>query len=92
MKKIIALILALVCAFTCVSGANAVSFNSGIDALRNGFVAGEGPVEGKYSIDYSYFSPVKENDSTKYPLVVWLHGMGDGSEVGKPVQKSNVAY
>ena len=92
MKKIIALILALVCAFTCVSGASAVSFDSGIDALRNGFVAGEGPVEGKYSIDYSYFSPVKENDSTKYPLVVWLHGMGDGSEVGKPVQKSNVAY
>ena len=92
MKKIIALILALVCAFTCVSGASAVSIDSGIDALRNGFVAGEGPVEGKYSIDYSYFSPVKENDSTKYPLVVWLHGMGDGSEVGKPVQKSNVAY
>ena len=92
MKKIIALILALVCAFTCVSGASAVSFDSGIDALRNGFVAGEGPVEGKYSIDYSYFSPVKENDSTKYPLVIWLHGMGDGSEVGKPVQKSNVAY
>ncbi|MBR2869716.1 MAG: hypothetical protein IKB88_11730 [Clostridia bacterium] len=92
MKKIIAFILALVCTFTCVSVANAVSFDSGIDALRNNFVAGEGPVEGKYSIDYSYFSPVKENDTTKYPLVIWLHGMGDGAEVGRPVQRSNIAY
>ncbi len=92
MKKLIAVILALSCIFSLCASANAVSFNSGIDALRVEFVSGEGPVEGKYSIDYSYFSPVKENDTTKYPLVVWLHGMGDGSEVGKPVQKSNVAY
>ena len=92
MKKLIALFLALTCIFSTCIGANALSMADGVEALKAEFVAGEGPVEGKYSIDYSYFSPVKENDTTKYPLVVWLHGMGDGSEVGKPVQKSNVAY
>lgn len=92
MKKLIALFLALTCIFSVCVGANALSMADGVEALKAEFVAGEGPVAGKYSIDYSYFSPVKENDTTKYPLVVWLHGMGDGSEVGKPVQKSNVAY
>ena len=92
MKKIISVILALTCIFSLCTSAGAVSFDSGIEALRAEFIAGEGPVEGDYSIDYSYFSPVKENDTTKYPLVIWLHGMGDGSEVGRPVQRSNVAY
>lgn len=92
MKKLIALFLALTCIFSGCVGANALSMADGVEALKAEFVACEGPVAGKYSIDYSYFSPVKENDTTKYPLVVWLHGMGDGSEVGKPVQKSNVAY
>jgi predicted peptidase len=92
MKKIIALILALICAFPFTLSVTALSITGGVEPLKAEFVAGEGPVEGKYSIDYSYFSPVKENDKTKYPLVAWLHGMGDGSEVGKPVQKSNVAY
>lgn len=92
MKKFISVILALTCIFSLCTSVFAVSFDSGIEALRAEFVAGEGPVEGDYSIDYSYFSPVKENDTAKYPLVIWLHGMGDGSEVGKPIKKSNVAY
>ena len=92
MKKFISVILALTCIFSLCTSAFAVSLDGGIEALRAEFVAGEGPVEGGYSIDYSYFSPVKENDTAKYPLVIWLHGMGDGSEVGKPVKKSNVAY
>lgn len=92
MKKVIALILSFICVFSLCTGASALSFDSGIEALRAEFVAGEGPVEGKFSIDYSYFSPVKENDTTKYPLVIWLHGMSDGSEVGKPITKSNIAY
>lgn len=92
MKKLIALFLALTCIFSLCFSANALSMEGGVEALKAEFAAGEGPVTGDYSIDYSYFSPVKENDTTKYPLVVWLHGMGDGSEVGKPVQKSNIAY
>ena len=92
MKKIIAVLLALTCIFSLTASASAISIEGGIEPLKAEFDAGEGPVEGDYSIDYSYFSPVKENDTTKYPLVVWLHGMGDGSEVGRPVIKSNVAY
>ncbi len=91
-NKIIALLLALACLLAFPVNAGATSLDSGIEALKDGFLQGEGPAVGKYSIDYSYFSPVKDGDSTKYPLVIWLHGMGDGSEAGKPVQKSNIAY
>ncbi len=93
MKKLIkttALILSLIMLISVSAGAASIS--GGIDTLRSEFKAGEGPVAGKYSVDYSYFSPVKKNDTAKYPLVVWLHGMGDGSEKGKPVEKSNIAF
>ena len=43
---------------------------------------------GSLRVDYS---PVKENDSTKYPLVVWFHGLGDGDSVGKQISASNIA-
>lgn len=92
MKKIIAIFLALTCLTVFPASANAISVEGGIEPLKDLFVAGEGPVVGEYSVDYSYYSPVKENDAAKYPLVVWLHGMGDGAEPGKPVEKSNIAY
>ena len=60
--------------------------------LKKQFVFGEGPKVGDYSVDYRYYSPVKENDNKKYPLVVWLHGMGDGASEGTQVMKSNIAY
>lgn len=91
-KKTFTLLLALICIFTYPMSSFALSMEGGVDSLKAQFVQGEGPVVGDYSIDYSYYSPVKKNDTTKYPLVVWLHGMGDGSESGKPVEKSNIAY
>lgn len=72
--------------------AGALSIEGGIEPLKEQFVFGEGPVAGGYSIDYRYFSPVGEDDTTKYPLVIWLHGMGDGAEEGAQVAKSNIAY
>ncbi len=92
MKKLIAVLLAIACLFCFPVSGYAASMDDGIKALRTEFSAGEGPVAGDYSIDYSYYSPVEKNDKTKYPLVIWLHGMGDGSEPGKPVEKSNIAY
>lgn len=92
MKRFIALILAMLCLTAYPLGANALSLVGGIDPLRAEFIAAEGPAAGGFSVDYRYFSPVKENDTQKYPLVVWLHGMGDGSEEGKQVEKSNIAY
>lgn len=91
-KKVISFFLAAILAFGCMTSVSAVSLEDGIEELRMGFIAGEGPVAGKYSVDYRYFSPADENDSTKYPLVVWLHGLGDGSKEGAPVEKSNIAY
>lgn len=92
MKKITAFILAIAIIFTLPSGVFALSKEGGIEPLKALFNAGEGPEVNGYTVDYSYYSPVEENDVTKYPLVVWLHGMGDGSEPGKPVEKSNIAY
>lgn len=54
------------------------------------FTYGTGPETEGYAIDYVYFSPVKENDSTKYPLVVWLHGMGNGSYPGKQIEGCDI--
>lgn len=90
-KRIIAFILALICLSTAIC-ANAVSMNDGKDALVEQFVFGEGPAVDGYSVDYRYFSPVKENSSTKYPLVIWLHGMGDGKSDGFQVSKSDISY
>lgn len=91
-KKVIALILAVFFVFSSVSTASALTLEDGIEALREEFVFGEGPVVDGYSIDYRYFSPVGESDNTKYPVVIWLHGLGDGGEDGKQVAKSNIAY
>ncbi len=95
MKKIrslAAIAIAVITVFTCMINANALSLDSGIEELKKQFVYGEGPKAGEYSVDYRYFSPVKENDSKKYPLVIWLHGMGDGSYEGAQVEKSNIAF
>ena len=91
-RKITAFVLALVLAMGCMASVSALSLNDEYEDLVAEFVFGEGPVVGNYSIDYRYFSPVGEGDSTKYPLVIWLHGMGDGSEDGKQVSKSEIAY
>lgn len=91
-KKIIAILLTITLIAAYPASAGALSIEGGIEPINEQFVFGEGPVAGGYSIDYRYFSPVKASDTTKYPLVVWLHGMGDGGEDGKQVAKSNIAY
>ncbi len=91
-RSFAAVILAIITVFSCAIGANALSIDNGIDELKKQFVFAEGPVAGEYSIDYRYYSPVKENDTQKYPVVVWLHGMGDGKYEGAQVERSNIAY
>ena len=62
MKKIISIILSFALFFSFVLSSNALSLDGGIDALKNEFNAGEGPVVNGYSVDYSYFSPDKGGD------------------------------
>lgn len=98
MKKFISVILSsimFVCAlsipaFACVVKEDA--YDDNLSTLQEQFVYGEGPETDGYTIDYRYFSPVKAGDTKKYPLVIWLHGMGDGSEEGKQAKASDIAF
>ena len=93
-KKLISSILAVIMLLSVCSvaaSAQDLTLADGADALKAAFLPGKGPEAGGYSIDYRYYSPVKENDETKYPLVIWLHGMGDGANEGKQIEKSNIS-
>lgn len=68
-----------------------LALEAGLDELCEQFEKGKSPEADGYSIDYRYFSPVKEDDTTKYPLVVWLHGMGDGEYEGKQLTEQEIA-
>ncbi len=92
MKRFISLILAVILVLGISVGANAVDLRDQVEALREEFVKGEGPVAGDYSVDYMYYSPAKSGDSKKYPLVVWLHGLGDGNYSGEQIGKNYVAF
>ncbi len=92
MKKLLSLFLVFIFLLTSAFTVNAASMNDGKDALTASFSLGEGPAVDGNSIDYRYFSPVGENDTAEYPLVIWLHGMGDGSKEGAQVSKSNISY
>ncbi|MBQ6600088.1 MAG: hypothetical protein IIX36_00435 [Clostridia bacterium] len=76
-----------------VTGLVTVSCFAGDESRESvmGFEYGVGPETEGYAIDYRYYSPVKENDTTRYPLVVWLHGMGDGAYDGKQVERSDIS-
>lgn len=92
MKKIISVILAVMMLLMTGIPAFAASMTEGTGVLTSTFEKGVGPETNGLAIDYRYFSPVGENDSTKYPLVVWLHGMGNGSKEGIQLTASNVCY
>lgn len=68
------------------------TYDDCLPELQEQFVYGEGPETDGFTIDYRYFSPVEDGDTTKYPLVIWLHGMGDGAEEGLQVTKSDIAF
>lgn len=77
MKKCIAVVLCvlMLIPFAAMS-AGAVSLSEGTSKLDRQFK--NGVYSSKY--DYVSFSPVKgENDTQKYPLLVWLHGLKSGS-------------
>ena len=92
MKKVFSVIIAVMLVAFSVAPAFAASIEEGTEVLCDQFVYGEGPETEGLSIDYRYFSPVKDGDTVKYPLVVWLHGMGNGTSDGIQVSGSNVSY
>lgn len=89
MKKTISVLLSVLVLFSCIGASfsvGAISESKGLDALRAQFQSGEA------SLDYVYYSPVKENDSTKYPLVVLVHGNGSGDYPGHQLDNCDIAY
>ena len=54
------------------------------------FLDGVGPEANGYALDYKYYSPVKDGDNTKYPLVIWLQGRGDNAEPGDQLEGSDI--
>ena len=97
MKKLLSLALAIImilCALSIPAFACSKddTYDDCLPELQKQFVYGEGPETDGYTIDYRYFSPVENGDTTKYPLVIWLHGMGDGAEEGLQVTKSDIAF
>lgn len=97
MKKAISVILATLMLFSlsvCAFAWDTSKPINGMDkeALNELFVYGEGPYVEGYAIDYRYYSPVKENDENKYPLVVWLHGMGNGMKDGDQLGGNDIGF
>lgn len=73
-------------------GETALSLSAGIDALRGQFVSGTGPKTNGNTIDYMYFAPKNGDADTKYPLVIFMHGMSEGSYPGEQIKKNETAY
>ena len=48
-------------------------------------------VDGSPTIDYHVFSPAKKDDTAKYPVLIWLHGMSQGARFREPVRGTDVA-
>lgn len=98
-KKLVAvllsviMILSLVPVFSFASGRKAaLPTSSGIKALRDEFSIDTAPSAGGYALDYAYYSPAGTSDNTKYPLVIFLHGIGHGDYVGSQLDDSDMPY
>ncbi len=70
----------------------ALPLSAGIEALRGQFELDTAEECNGCALDYAYYSPVGENDSQKYPVVIYLHGIGHGSYTGSQAADSDMAY
>ena len=70
----------------------ALPTSAGIAALRNEFETDVAPEAEGFALDYCYYSPVGEDDDTKYPLVIFLHGIGHADYVGSQLADSDMPY
>ncbi len=80
-----------VCAFA-ASRKPALPTSYGIAALRNEFSRDKAPKAGNHALDYCYYSPVGNRDKTKYPLVIFLHGIGHADYEGAQLADSDMPY
>lgn len=69
----------------------ALPLSAGLEALRGQFESGVADECDGYALDYCYYSPAGKNDKEKYPVVIYLHGIGHGSYVGSQLDDSTMA-
>ena len=89
MKRIVAIVLTVVlCLGMFCMPTSALSKSAGLKALQSLFTNGDA-----YNFDYVLYSPVKsDNDKTKYPLIIWLHGQFSSMYPRDQLESYNIAY
>ncbi len=92
----IALCLLMIMPFSLVS-LGALSVDSGLTALKDQFKTGTGPtVSGllfSEKVSYTYYSPVKNSeDTTKYPLVVFIGETVEDGSLGNDRELSETSF
>lgn len=98
-KFLISVLVLVICfssniAITCSAKTAKVALplSAGIEALRGQFQLDVSEKYNQYELDYAYYSPVGKNDNDKYPVVIYLHGIGHGSYFGSQLDDSDMAY
>lgn len=89
MKKFLCLLMAVIIAGSCAVCAFAYDDPDWIAKLAGELVDAKGPEVGGIAIDYVSYTPRNLKSGTKYPLVILLHGMGQG---GKPREQIEDNY
>ena len=87
MKRLISVFLSalMLLSFSLSFTASAVSLREGPEAAYECFEDGDSV------LDYVYFSPVKgEDDTTEYPLILWLHGNSSGDYPGHQLHNTDI--
>lgn len=95
MKKVLSVILACLIFVSCSVCVFAAQYGDAdeLQQLRARFTDGVGPEVNGFALDYALFTPGSaETDGEKRPLVVWLHGMGEGAKPRAQLEKNNFVY
>ncbi len=89
MKKLLSIIMAFVMALTVVTFAYASTNSKEANELNKKFKDGIGPETDGIAIDYASYEPENVKDNTQYPLVILIHGMGQGEYKRKQLEDNN---
>lgn len=97
-KRIVSVVLVsciLMLSFIMAAGAisnrkEALPLSAGLEALRDQFNYDVGAESNGYALDYCYYSPAGINDTNKYPIVIYVHGIGHGTYVGSQLDDSTM--
>ncbi len=98
LKKLFSIVLVVVlvissfCVFSFAACKTALPTSAGIEALRDEFESDVAPEKDGYALDYCYYSPAGSNDNTKYPVVIFLHGIGHADYEGAQLDDSDMPY